>query len=175
MTTAGSSRKRISINSGHPTGYRRTTDGIEREADTPRHLMDRVRDPGGTGKFVPRRPENGNTPSHVPEWVELKSGETLEAWKDRIYLEWCKYQISQGFQHDLVSLKRHELAAKQLWPVKQELDITARRDQDWTRHLTDEELLVLKSMKDEALARNSASTLPVHCTSNDVQADSAAW
>jgi len=134
--------------------------------------MDRVRDPGGTGKFVPRRPENGNSPSHVPEWVELKSGETLEAWKDRIHQHFLQFQLNQGFKHDLVALKRHELAAKQLWPVKQELDITARRDQDWTRHLTDEELLVLKSMKDEALARNSASTLPVHCTSNDVQADS---
>ena len=119
-----------------------------------------------------KTPENGNPPSHVPEWVELREGETLEQWKDRIHQHFLQYQLNQGFQHDLVSLKRHELAAKQLWPVKQELDITARRDQDWTRHLTDEELLVLKSMKDEALARNSATALPVHCISNDVQAES---
>ena len=123
-----------------------------------------------TGKFAPKTSGNGNPPDQPPAWVNTMEGETLEEWKDRIYQHFLQYQLNQGFKHDIVGLKRHELAAKQLWPIKQELDITARQD-DWLRHLTDEELLVLKGLRDRALARNSAIPLPSDSMSDAVVAE----
>ena len=130
----------------------------------------RPREATGTGRFSPKTPTNGNLPDQPPAWVEMQPSETLEEWKDRIYHHFLQYQLNQGFRETIVGLKRHELAAKQLWPIKQELDITARQD-DWLRHLTDEELLVLKGMRDRALSRNSAIPLPSDSISDAVGAE----
>ena len=171
-TTDVSSGKRTLTGSGPRTGLQQPPGSGDVHQPPVTHRMATVppRDPQGTGKFAPHSLKEEQPPGQVPQWVIPLPGESKDEWSDRIYLDWCRYQVEQGFGDDLVALKRHELAAKQLWPVRQELDITARQD-DWLRHLTDEELLVLKGLRDRALGRNVAIPVTSDCISDEVVAE----
>lgn len=124
----------------------------------PAQVMMRPREATGTGRFAPKASESQPLPDQAPPWVARRDQESDEQWASRIWGQFFEYQLNQGFTHDLVALKRHELAAKHLWPAKQQIELT--RGEDWLRHATDEELMQLKAIRDRASARQSPIPIP---------------
>lgn len=157
-TTGDSSGKRTSTGCGPHIGSTPASGEDQQQPVIHNAAKARVRDPAGTGKFVARTPMGLPLPDQPPEWVARQPQETDESWSSRIWGHFLEYQLNQGFTHDLVALKRHELAAKHLWPTKHQLEVTGRPE--WPKWATDEQLATLEAIQADCVARMQAGVPP---------------
>lgn len=91
----------------------------------------------------------------LPTWARPIPGEDIKAYGERLGLKIHMDSLSRSLAGDTAAhAKWREQALKGLGLGQMmHVDVNARDDREWLRGLTDDELLVLKRLKDEALAR----------------------
>ncbi len=84
-----------------------------------------------------------------------RPGEDLVAWGNRVNVTLVADTLLKSRRYEDQAFGWHylQLALDRLSPAKQAIDITARQD-DWLRNLTQDELIALDRLRQEALARS---------------------